>query len=87
MAKRTNSAQLKGQLDIDWSLGELIITEETKEGIKEYSLGKLLEEFNGKAVTISIKEEDSITPIDETDEFNVSSENDGSDEEDFFKED
>ena len=84
MAKRTNSAQLKGQLDIDWSLGELIVTEETKEGVFEYSLGKLLEEFNGKAITISIKEEDSISPIDE---FNVSSENDGSDEEDFFKED
>lgn len=84
MAKRTNSAQLKGVLDIDWSLGELIVTEENKEGVFEYSLGKLLEEFNGKAVTISIKEEDSITPIDE---FNVSSETDGTEEEDFFKED
>ena len=84
MAKRTNSAQLKGVLDIDWSLGELIITEQTKEGDIEYSLGKLLEEFNGKTITISIKEEDSISPIDE---FNVSSENDGSEEEDFFKED
>lgn len=86
MAKRTNSAQLKGVLDIDWSLGELIVTEETKEGTHEYSLGKLLEEFNGKTITISVKEEDTITPIDEVD-FNVSSENDGSEEEDFFKED
>ena len=84
MAKRINSAQLKGKLDIDWSLGELVVTESTKEGDFEYSLGKLLSEFNGKTVTISIKEEDSITPIDE---FNVSSETDGEEEEDFFKED
>lgn len=84
MAKRTNSAQLKGKLEIDWSLGELIITESTKDGDFEYSLAKLLEEFNGKTVTLSIKEEDQIAPIDE---FNVSSENDGEEEEDLFKED
>lgn len=85
MAKRTNSAQLKGKLDIDWSLGELIVTESTpKDGDFEYSLSKLLEEFNGKIVNISIKEEDQIAPIDE---FNVSSETDGTEEEDLFKED
>lgn len=84
MAKRTNSAQLKGKLDIDWSLGELVITESTKDGEFEYSLSKLLEEFNGKNVTLSIKEEDQIAPIDE---FNVSSETDGTEEEDLFKED
>lgn len=84
MAKRTNSAQLKGKLEIDWSLGELIITESTKDGDFEYSLTKLLEEFNGKTVTLSIREEDQIAPIDE---FNVSSETDGEEEEDFFKED
>lgn len=84
MAKRVNSAQLKGTLDIDWSLGELVITESTKEGDFEYSLTKLLEEFNGKTVTFSIKEEDQITPIDE---FNVSSDTDGKEDEDFFEED
>lgn len=84
MAKRTNSAQLKGKLDIDWSLGELVITESTKDGEYEYSLSKLLEEFNGKTVTLSIREEDQIAPIDE---FNVSSETDGEEEEDLFKED
>lgn len=77
MAKRINSAQLKGKLDIDWSLGELIITESTKEGDFEYSLSKLLEEFNGKNVSLSIKEEDVIVPIDETSDS----------ESDFFKED
>lgn len=84
MAKRVNSAQLKGILDIDWSLGELVITESTKEGVFEYSLTKLLEEFNGKTVTFSIREEDQITPIDD---FNVSSETSGKEDEDFFEED
>lgn len=84
MAKRTNSAQLKGKLDIDWTLGELIVTETTKDGEFEYSLTKLLEEFNGKNVTLSIKEDEVIAPIDE---FNVSSETDGEDEEDLYKED
>lgn len=84
MAKRTNSAQLKGKLDIDWSLNELVVTESTKDGDFEYSLTKLLEEFNGKNVTLSIKEEDQIAPIDE---FNVSSDTDGTEEEDLFKED
>lgn len=84
MAKRVNSASFKGKLDIDWSLGELILTESTKEGDFEYSLTQLLDEFNGKTVSFSIKEEDVIAPIDE---FNVSSETDGTEEEDFFKED
>lgn len=84
MAKRTNSAQLKGMLDIDWALGELVVTETTKDGEFEYSLTSLLEEFNGKNITLSIKEEDQIAPIDE---FNVDSESDGEEKEDFFKED
>lgn len=84
MAKRVNSASFKGQLDIDWSLGALILTESTKDGDFEYSLTELLDEFNGKTVSFTIKEEDVIAPIDE---FNVSSETDGTEEKDFFKED
>lgn len=84
MAKRTNSIKLKGKLDIDWTLGELIVTESVKDGDFKYSLNKLLEEFNGKNITLSIKEEDSITTISK---FNVSSETDGEQEEDLFKED
>ncbi|MGE8033876.1 hypothetical protein B1B04_09295 [Lysinibacillus sp. KCTC 33748] len=84
MAKRTNSIQLKGKLDIDWTLGELIVTESVKDGDFKYSLNKLLEEFNGKNITLSIKEEDSIAIINE---FNVSSETDAEQEEDLFKED
>ncbi|MFJ7915846.1 MULTISPECIES: YonK family protein [unclassified Lysinibacillus] len=84
MAKRTNSIKLKGKLDIDWTLGELIVTESVKDGDFKYSLNKLLEEFNGKNITLSIKEEDSIATISK---FNVSSETDGEQEEDLFKED
>lgn len=84
MAKRTNSIKLKGKLDIDWTLGELIVTESVKDGDFKYSLNKLLEEFKGKNITLSIKEEDSIATISK---FNVSSETDGEQEEDLFKED
>ncbi|MFJ7982447.1 YonK family protein [Lysinibacillus xylanilyticus] len=84
MAKRVNSASLKGKLDIDWALGSGILTETTKDGDFEYDLFKLIEEFNGKAITISIKEEDTLPTIDE---YNVSDESDGTEEEDFFKED
>ncbi|MFJ3387507.1 YonK family protein [Lysinibacillus sp. NPDC086135] len=84
MAKRTNSIKLKGKLDIDWTLGELIVTDSVKDGDFKYSLNKLLEEFNGKNITLSIKEEDSIATISK---FNVSSETDGEQEEDLFKED
>lgn len=84
MAKRTNSIKLKGKLDIDWTLGELIVTESVKDGDFKYSLNKLLEEFNGKNITLSIKEEDSIATISK---FNVSSETDGEQEDDLFKED
>lgn len=83
MAKRTNSIQLKGKLDIDWTLGELIVTESIKDGDFKYSLNKLLEEFNGKNITLSIKEEESIATISK---FNVSSESGGELEEDLFKE-
>ncbi|MEQ6356542.1 YonK family protein [Lysinibacillus sp. M3] len=84
MAKCSNSVQLKGKLDIDWTSGELIVTESIKDGDFKYSLNKLLEEFNGKNITLSIKEEVSIATISK---FNVSSETDGEQEEDLFKED
>lgn len=84
MAKRSNSVQLKGKLDIDWTSGELIVTESIKDGDFKYSLNKLLEEFNGKNITLSIKEEGSIALIDE---FKISSETDGEQEEVLFKED
>ena len=89
MAKRVNSVGFtKALLTIDWNVNSGIITEYVKEGKNvveyEYDLFKILEEFNGKTITIAISEQDSLAPIDE---FNVSSETDGEEEEDMYKED
>lgn len=68
MAKRVNSASIKGTLDIDWNLKSGIVTEVTRDGDSvEYDLFKLLEEFNGKEISISIKEEYKLPTIDEVD--------------------
>lgn len=89
MAKRVNSVGFtKALLSIDWNINSGIITEFVKEGKDiveyEYDLFAILEEFNGKTITIAISEQDSLAPIDD---FNVSSETDGTEEEDNFKED
>ena len=89
MAKRVNSvAFTKASLSIDWNINSGIVTEHIKEGKEvvtyEYDLFKVLEEFNGKTISLTIKEEDPIAPIDE---FNVSSYTDGEEEEDMYKED
>lgn len=82
MAKRVNSASIKGKLSIDWSLESGIITETTRDGdIVEYDLFKLLEEFNGKEISISVKEEYKLPTIDE---YNVSNTTDGPEDENFF---
>lgn len=68
MAKRVNSASIKGTLDIDWNLKSGIVTEITRDGDSvEYDLFRLLEEFNGKEISISIKEEYKLPTIDEVD--------------------
>lgn len=89
MAKRVNSASLKGKLEIDFNLGEGIVTENVKVGKetveREFDFFKLLQEFNGKNVSIAIKEENDLEAIDE--DFNVSSTTDGEEQEDFYVED
>lgn len=62
MAKRVNSASFKGLLEIDWQTGKLEITEVTKESEDTYNIGDVLNEFNGKTVTFTIKEEEAIEP-------------------------
>lgn len=69
MAKKVHSVAFKGLLEVDWSAGVIKITETVKEETFEYSLNEILEEFNGKTVTLSLKEEDSIEPIDGLDGF------------------
>lgn len=66
MAKVTKNAQLKGKLEVDFNTGSGIVTEVTKEAEFEYDFFKLLEEFNGKTVKISISEENEIETIGET---------------------
>jgi hypothetical protein len=58
MAKLVNSVNLKGQLDLD----TMEVVETTKETINTYDFLDILRNFDGKAVTISIKEENEITP-------------------------
>lgn len=63
MAKRTLATTLKGTLDIDFDLGTAIVTEITKDSEHTYDLFKILEEYNGQHVTISIKQDDEIEPV------------------------
>lgn len=64
MAKRTLATSLKGVLDIDFDLGTAIVTELTKDSEQTYDLFKILDEYNGEHVSISIKQDDDIAPID-----------------------
>jgi hypothetical protein len=61
MAKRVHSVQLKGVL----TNANMEITETTKEAVNTYDLAALLEMFEGRQVTISVKEEEEIEPKDE----------------------
>lgn len=65
MAKRVNSAQLKGILDVSFDTGVGTVTEIVKDEERVYNLFELLEEFNNKHITISIKEENDIAPVEE----------------------
>ena len=65
MAKRVNSAQLKGILDVSFDEGVGTITEIVKDEENVYNLFDLLNEFNGKTISITIKEENDIHPVEE----------------------
>lgn len=58
MAKRNNSIQFKGLLNTE----VMEITEEDKNGIKIYDLLEELKFYDGKDVTISIKEDLPVIP-------------------------
>lgn len=61
MAKRVLSTQLKGSFDLD----SMEITEVTKDSEKTYNFLEILQEYAGKTITVSIKEENEIAPIGE----------------------
>jgi hypothetical protein len=58
MAKRNNSIQFKGLLNTE----VMEVTEESKDGIAIYDLLEELKFYDGKNVTISIKEDLPVQP-------------------------
>lgn len=65
MAKKVNSVNVKGVLELNFEEGLGRITEITKDDEIPYNLFEILNEFNSKTVTISIKEEKELEPIEE----------------------
>lgn len=64
MAKRKNTASLKGLLTIDFNEGKATVTEIVKDAEYEYDFFALLSEFNGKSVSITIAEENELPTVD-----------------------
>ncbi|KAA9007374.1 hypothetical protein F4V43_02485 [Paenibacillus spiritus] len=58
MAKRNNSIQFKGELNVE----TMEITEEDKNGVFVYDLLNELRFYDGKNVTVSIKEDLPVEP-------------------------
>lgn len=58
MAKRNNSVQFKGNLELDL----MEIVEEDKNGIFKYDLLAELRRFDGKHISVQIKEEFPVEP-------------------------
>lgn len=61
MAKLVNSVALKGEFSLD----TMEVVETTKEAINTYDFLEILRNFDGKSISISIKEENEITPKEE----------------------
>jgi hypothetical protein len=60
-SKKVHVVNLKGQLDLD----TMEVTEQTKEAEYTYDFLTILREFDGKQVSISIKEENELPVKDE----------------------
>jgi hypothetical protein len=61
VAKKVHAITLKGTLDLD----VMEITEQTKEAENTYDFLSVLREFDGKQISISIKEEEELPVKDE----------------------
>jgi hypothetical protein len=59
MAKKVQTTQLKGLFDIN----TMEIEETTKDDVKVYSLLEVLQEYADKTISINIKEEVELNPI------------------------
>ncbi|WP_099301841.1 YonK family protein [Bacillus sp. Marseille-P3800] len=62
MAKFTNTTALKGLLDIDTD-GAMTVEEEIKDETKTYDLFAILKRYNGREVSINIKEEEPVQEL------------------------
>lgn len=58
MAKYTHAYSIKGELDAK----ALEVEETVKESVDTHDLGEVLNQFHGKIVTITIKEEELAAP-------------------------
>lgn len=65
MAKKVHSVNLKGFLELDFDKGQARITEVTKDAENVYDFFEIINEFNGKSISFSIKEEQDLEPIEE----------------------
>lgn len=55
-SKKINQVTLKGELNMDL----VEVTEITREGEFVYDLKEILQEFNGKNITLTLKEENEL---------------------------
>ena len=60
-SKKVSQVSMKGKLEVD----AMEVTEETKEAIFTYDLREILREYDGKQVSLSIKEEIELPVKDE----------------------
>lgn len=61
--KNVNQTSGKGILDIDFSSGVATITEIKKDDEIPYNFFEVLERYNGKNISFTIKEENPIEPL------------------------
>ncbi|MBX0320177.1 YonK family protein [Shouchella clausii] len=62
MAKYTNTTALNGYLDIE-STGTMTVEEEIKGKVQVYDLSSVLERYQGRKVSITIKEDEPLQPM------------------------
>lgn len=61
--KSTNKVSGRGLLEVDFSTGEFVFTEVTKEGEYTYNFAEVLERFNGKNVSFSFSEDTEVEAL------------------------
>ncbi len=63
--KNVNQTNGKGLLEIDWNENRATLTHVTKDEELVYDFFKVLDEYNGKSVSFSIKEEKEIETLED----------------------